>query len=91
MLGLFSLIDAMLDRPLEAVLKEIPLARDVVQALCERKEPLALPYRCVLAWECGDWAELDRLATERPPCGDVLAEAHLAALEWLRESEEFLS
>ncbi len=91
LLGLFSLIDAMLDRPLDAVLKEIPLARDVVQALRERKGPLALPYRCVLAWERGDWAELDRLAIEQPRCGDVLAEAHLGALEWLRESEDFLS
>jgi EAL and modified HD-GYP domain-containing signal transduction protein len=91
LLGLFSLIDALLDRPLARVLREIPLGKDIVRALREQAGPLAGPYRCVLAWERGDWAELDRLAQALPGGSEGIPEAHLAALEWARESEEFVT
>jgi len=91
LLGLFSLIDALLDRPLKKVLHEIPLADDVVLALRDRAGPLARPYRCMLAYERGHWAELDRLTAELPAHGTDIPKLYLGALEWATGSEEFVS
>jgi EAL and modified HD-GYP domain-containing signal transduction protein len=91
LVGLFSLIDALIDRPLERVLQEIPLASHVVLALRDQTGPLAAPYRCVLAWERGDWAALDRLVADLPGRRSDIPKAYRCALEWARESEEFVT
>jgi EAL and modified HD-GYP domain-containing signal transduction protein len=91
LVGLFSLIDALIDRPLERVLQGIPLASHVVLALRDQTGPLAAPYRCVLAWERGDWEALDRLVADLPGIRSDIPKAYRCALEWARESEEFVT
>jgi len=90
LVGLFSVIDALLDRPLARVLREVPLANDVALALRDQSGPLAPPYRCVLAWEHGDWAALEALVAGLPGHGAGVPEAYRSALEWARESEPYL-
>ncbi len=63
LLGLFSQIDAFLDKPMAEILEEIPLADDVKAALAddERTKLGQLP-RLVQAYERGQWEELPILA-----------------------------
>jgi c-di-GMP-related signal transduction protein len=82
LLGLLSLIDAFLDRPMAELLQEIPVADEIKKALLGAESSLGKVYRFVLAYERGEW---DQTAEHRQALG--IAEAHpprlyLAAVEW---------
>jgi EAL and modified HD-GYP domain-containing signal transduction protein len=53
--GLFSTIDAILDRPLDKVLLSMPLAKEINIALIEKKGSLAECLAFVIAYTEGDW------------------------------------
>lgn len=90
LLGLFSRMDAILDRPLADVLTELPLDPDVRAALVESCGPLHPPYASVLAYEAGDWGALAHAA------GDALremavADAYREAIAWAVEAQVLAS
>jgi len=53
--GLFSILDGLLDQPLDDLITTLPLGEDIRQALLWRKGPLGMTLECVLAYERGDW------------------------------------
>ncbi len=53
--GLFSILDAMLNTPLSNVLDKLPLAEELRAALLEREGPMGEALRATLAYERGDW------------------------------------
>lgn len=86
--GMFSLLDAILDRPLVAVLKDLPVSGDVRAALLERSGPLGPVLACVEAYDKGDW---DAFASTASTVG--MDEAHcpssyLDAIRWCRQGLE---
>lgn len=85
LLGLFSRMDAILDRPLEALLCEVSLEPDVRAALLQRAGPLAPPYEAVLAFERGSWRGLAEVAGD-PDREVAIAEAWREALAWSAEA-----
>jgi len=54
MLGLFSLLHAMLDTPIAEVLKKIPISDDIKKALIDQKGPLSIFLEIVIAYERGN-------------------------------------
>jgi EAL and modified HD-GYP domain-containing signal transduction protein len=54
-MGMFSLVDAMLDRPLDSVLADLPVSADVRDALLSSSGPLRGVLGCALDYERGDW------------------------------------
>jgi c-di-GMP-related signal transduction protein len=58
MLGLFSLLDALLDRPLEVLLQALPIPSMVKATLLGEGSPLTAVYECVLAYVAGNWTHL---------------------------------
>jgi EAL and modified HD-GYP domain-containing signal transduction protein len=81
--GLLSVLDAFMDRPMPELLTALPLADDIVQALLTHSGVLGALLQGVLAYERGDWAGLDHLGY---PCS-VLVEAYLQALAWATEMQ----
>jgi EAL and modified HD-GYP domain-containing signal transduction protein len=82
LLGLLSLIDAFLDRPLEEILKEIPIDDEIKKALLGADSSLGNIYQFVLAYEKGEW---EKLAKQRLQLGideAVPPRLYLAAVEW---------
>ncbi|MFW5909296.1 MAG: EAL and HDOD domain-containing protein [Thiohalospira sp.] len=78
--GLFSTLDALLDRPLETVLEQLPLSRPVAAALLERGGTPGAVLDCALAYEQGDWK-----AVENNTCGispGAVRDAYLEAVHW---------
>jgi len=61
-LGIFSLIDAILQRPMQEVLTHLPLSPDTVEALTEGTGPQAPFLRFAKAFEHGQWDEMSREA-----------------------------
>ncbi|MCX8043341.1 MAG: HDOD domain-containing protein [Desulfobacterota bacterium] len=55
MTGLFSLIDALIDRPMHVVLSDLPIAEDVKQALLGKDNPLRDVFGLVVAYERAEW------------------------------------
>lgn len=56
--GLFSVLDALMDRPMEELLAELPLNSEVQQALLENEGEAGMVLTEVLNYEKGAWQEL---------------------------------
>ena len=78
--GLFSLLDAVLDRPLDVVLADLPLSRDVSDALLHGTGDLGDALRCAVAFEQADWSKVSFSGLGETP----LRESYLEALAWSR-------
>lgn len=60
LLGLFSLLDAMLDNPMEVLVGRLPLSAEMREALVARTGSLAPYLRLVEEYEKCHWLEVDR-------------------------------
>jgi EAL and modified HD-GYP domain-containing signal transduction protein len=82
LLGILSLLPAMLNVPIEAVATALPLRRGVRQALLGECND----DRVILEWlehyEMGQWQQCDRIAEESNLEDANLAALHLQAMEW---------
>jgi EAL and modified HD-GYP domain-containing signal transduction protein len=85
LMGMFSLIDAFLGRPLPDVLEEIALPRDVKAALLGEPGALRQLYECALAYERGDWEALSELAAALGVDDKDLAGISASAYLWAHE------
>jgi len=56
-IGLFSVVDALLDTPMSKALELVPLSDEVQQALIHQQGTMGLILRCILAYENGNWSE----------------------------------
>jgi len=79
--GLFSVLDALTDLPLDVVLASLPLADEINGALLHHEGPLGRLLRLVLAYESADW---DTVAAN-PVNGSDPQHAYLQAVEWAGE------
>ena len=83
-LGMFSLLDAILDSPMDKVISQLPLSPDIADALREQKGPLVPFLAMAAAYERGEWGRLTRLAALLGiPESDLPAKHHDAS-EWSR-------
>ena len=57
LIGLFSVLDAVFDRPLEEIVAALPLASNIVDALLRHEGQLGSLLACVLAYEGRNWSE----------------------------------
>jgi EAL and modified HD-GYP domain-containing signal transduction protein len=84
LVGLFSLIDAILDRELADILSDVPVSDDIKEALLGRPNLLHEVYESTLAYEQGDWERLKNLATHLGIDEAELPVRYLGAVEWSR-------
>ena len=86
--GLFSTLDALLDRSMEDVLNDLPLTEEVNQAILEKRGPLGQILQCAMAYEQGDWEQLPDLGLDNA----TIKNTYLEAIQWTREvGKEILS
>ena len=83
-LGLFSLIDAMLDYPMEKIMAGLPLTKELKRVLCQEAGRLADVLALVEAYEKGDWEGFDRLTAAIGIDPETLPRCYLDAIEWAR-------
>ena len=77
-IGLFSTLDALLDRPIEEIVAALPLNADVVAALTRREGIGGAILGCVLACERGEWT----VASDPRFDFAVVSQAYHDALKW---------
>jgi c-di-GMP phosphodiesterase len=84
--GLLSVLDAFMDRPMPDILPALPLADEIVGALLAHEGMLGATLHCVLAYERGDWEAVHDLGCPR----DLLVNTYLEALAWATEMHNSL-
>ena len=79
--GLFSSIDAIMDQPMEEVLKSLPLANDISKALLNKEGEVGELLRLILSYERGSWQEVS--GSEIPV--NELSSCYLESMAWAKE------
>jgi c-di-GMP-related signal transduction protein len=85
LVGAFSMLDVILERPVEDVLAELPLSADAHAALCGRPNALRSVLEVVMAYERGHWEEAAAIAAQAGIDDRELPDLYVRALEWTRE------
>jgi len=84
-MGMFSLLDALLDRPLDKALGAVNLGPDIMQALlgtAPDDNVLSRIYRLTRRYEQGDWDEVERLSQGCGFTGAAAGEVYVEATLW---------
>ena len=85
LMGLFSVLDVILDMPMEEALAMVHVSKQVRDVLVERKGPLAKVYDFILRYENADWQEVSRQMILEDIDLETLYNAYLQTLEWYRK------
>jgi EAL and modified HD-GYP domain-containing signal transduction protein len=85
LVGLLSLMDAILEIPMGVVLEGISLDRETRAVLLGQKSQLDPLYRLMLSQELADWPKLSELCTQLKLSESVATECHWKAMQWARE------
>jgi c-di-GMP-related signal transduction protein len=85
LMGLLSLMDAILEAPMEAVLRGIPLEKETHAVLLGKPSKLRPVYQLMLAYESGEWGEVSRLSAQLGLPEEVISQAYWNAVQWARE------
>ncbi|WP_299080193.1 EAL domain-containing protein [uncultured Paraglaciecola sp.] len=62
LVGLFSMLDALLDQKMETLVEKMPLVDEVKEALCGGQNELSMYLMLVKAFESGNWLKVIRMA-----------------------------
>ena len=85
LMGLCSVLDAMLGQPMETAVADLPLGEDIRQALLGTPNAARTVLDAVIAHERGAWDEAARLAAGLSISPERLPMAYGDALKWARE------
>lgn len=85
LLGLFSVLDVILDKPMEEALKLVKVSKSMSDALIHRKGELAEVLKFMISYEEANWLSVSRIMMlEEISVKDVYS-AYLRSLAWYRD------
>ena len=82
MMCLFSLLDAILDKPMSEALTNVMISSDVVQALVYGDGSLEPICKLLSAYERGDWDKVGEAAVEIRINPELLFQGYMEAIQW---------
>ena len=85
LMGLFSLLDVIMSRPIEEILEEITVEDDIIEALTGTPGPMRDLLELVIAMEKGQWEDVSTLAGKLQIEEVPLSQAYLDALKWAQD------
>lgn len=88
LLGLCSMLDAILERPMSSVVAELPLPDAIRAALRGDDNRYRRLLDCAIAYEQGAWDQAIELAQAANVNPDVLARAYSDALRWSHDLDQ---
>ena len=83
-MGLFSLMDAVLGMTMGSLLKEVVVPSEVREALLGVPSRLRQTYDLILAYEAAEWAKCDEMRRQFQIPADELRDAYLEAVAWAK-------
>jgi c-di-GMP-related signal transduction protein len=85
MMGMFSLIDVFIGRPLKGIMKELPISEAVKGALLGDANEFSLVYRLILSYEGADWPTVTAHAASLGIEEGDIPESYKKAVYWADE------
>jgi c-di-GMP-related signal transduction protein len=82
LMGLLSVMDAILDQPLETILAELPVRREIKEALLARQGVYWKLLEIATAQERADWNRVTALSRELRMSEERISEVYLEAVDW---------
>ncbi len=79
--GLFSSIDAIMDQPMDEVLKSLPLSSEIAKALLKQEGEIGELLHLILSYERGQWSEV----SESGLPAEQLSLCYLDSMSWAKE------
>ncbi len=86
LMGLFSVLDVILDMPMKDALETIKVSRNISDALVYHKGIFAFPLEFILQYENANWQEVSRLMIVHNIEMQSVYDAYLNALRWYRDT-----
>lgn len=84
LMGLFSVLDLILDRPMEEALKMVKVSKEINAALIEGKGSFAEVLAFVTQYENANWQEVSRIMVLKNIDMNKVYEAYIDSLKWYR-------
>lgn len=88
--GLMSLMDAILDEPIESVMSKLPLAKEIKEALIEKQGILADYMQLIQFYETGNWQEANNVIARMQLPAEQVPDAYHTAIQWTNEQMKAL-
>jgi EAL and modified HD-GYP domain-containing signal transduction protein len=85
LMGLLSVLDAMLDQTMEEALDGIILPDSIMEALIDHDGILFPVYELQMAYEKADWSTVDAISRQFEIDENLLFEEYMIALEWAND------
>jgi len=86
LLGLLSIMDAILEVSMEVLLEQLPVERETKMALLGQNSSLRPLYQLMLAQESGEWSQSSALAKQLKLLDEEVASTWWQALRWAQEA-----
>lgn len=83
--GLFSVLDIILNKPMEEALSLVKVSHDIEDALIRQSGIFAEPLYFIKQYEAGNWSEVSRLMILENLDTQTVYDAYIDALKWYRE------
>ena len=85
LLGLFSVLDVILEKPMEEALTWMKVSGDIYKALVDHAGPLYPVMDFMLQYEDANWQEVSRLMLLGNVPMEAVQQAYMDALGWYRD------
>lgn len=85
LMGLFSVLDVIMEKPMSEALEMMKVSGDIYKALVDRTGPLAEVLNFIMQYEDANWQEVSRQMLLRDISMDVVQQAYMGSLQWYKE------
>lgn len=85
LMGLFSVLDQILEKPMKECLEMVKISTDIRQALLDHKGRIYPVLEFILHYEDADWADVSRIMLLNKMRKNQAYDAYLEALDWHRK------
>lgn len=85
LMGLFSVLDLILDRSMESALQMVKVSKEISNALIEHKGAFAPVLDFIIQYENANWQEVSRLMLVKDIDMDKVYDAYVQSLKWYRD------
>lgn len=85
LMGLFSVLDVILEKPMAEALEIVKVSKDIKEALIENKGKFFPLKEFALQYEQGNWQEVSRQMIVRNLEMETVNNAYIGAIQWYRE------
>ena len=82
LIGMFSLLDAIIDMPMEKVIEQVAVSEEISDTILGRKTPYSDVLNLAIAFETGEWGKMNFIIKKHKLVDKEIIERHIQAIEW---------